>query len=693
MITLAYIDPGSIVTVGSGLAWILAFLVSFLATAAVLFRKVWEWIRHHWRMVTSVMLAIAAGGAVLSWSLARRGDNTMANRSFKNRMIIIGLDGLSPEIIEPMLAAGKLPNFSRLRDSGGYWRVATTNPAESPVAWATFATGRNPGKHGVYDFIRRSPASYLPDLSLTRLEGNRALPVRKTKAFWQYGREVGVPVSVLACPVTFPPDEVNGVLLSGMGTPDLLGTQGTFSFYTTANERTGADTGGEVHVVSGDSLIKAELLGPRKQGLTGKVERLAVPFEVTIHKDRGAVTIDLQGSKLVLTVGQWSTWQSVQFKVGPLRKIHGILRFNLQAVDPYLKLYASPICIDPRNPFFPVSYPADFSRKIFEESGLFNTRGMPFDTWALNEGRLSEEAFIEDARSLYEERVKLLDTQLQRFDAGVFFCYFEYPDIIQHMYWRFIDPQHPLYQADAPPKLSGMIDDCYRKMDSIVGLVLSRLGPSDTLIVLSDHGFGTWRRAVHLNSWLVQEGYMRLREPWTGTGGPLFSDVDWSQTQAYALGFGGIYLNRIGREPQGIVSPEEASRLQQEIAGRLARLVDPTTGTPVAHRVYLQQEIFHGPDAPLAPDLYVGFEKGYGGTWQTALGAAPQGLVEDSLKKWGGTHLVDPTLVPGVLFCNRRVTKPDPSLYDFAPRCSGSWASTTPGWPGRTWTANRCSSS
>jgi hypothetical protein len=236
MINLGYIDPGSLYTVSTGLAAIVGFALSALAVVAVFFRRIWDLVRRHWATVAVVLGVAVVGGAVALLGGRHEGRSAMATNASTKRMIVIGLDGLSPEIIEPMMADGKLPNFRRLQQKGSYSRLGTTNPPESPVAWTSFATGRNPGKHGVYDFIRRNPANYLPDLSLTRLEGNRSLPVRRGKAFWQYGRETGVPMTILACPVTFPPDEINGKMLSGMGVPDLLGTQGMFSYYTTAPE-------------------------------------------------------------------------------------------------------------------------------------------------------------------------------------------------------------------------------------------------------------------------------------------------------------------------------------------------------------------------------------------------------------------------------------------------------------------------
>jgi hypothetical protein len=383
MFHLGYIDPGSLYTVSSGLAAIIGFALSALAVVALFFRRLGAFIHRHWVWAVAVLVVAVTAIAVLLIGQTHKDGSVMAGHEQGKRLIIVALDGLSPKIIEPMMAAGKLPNFQHLKELGGYSHIGTTNPAESPVAWTSFATGRNPGKHGVYDFIRRNPASYLPDLSLTRLEGNKSLPVRRGKAFWQYGREAGVPMTILACPVTFPPDEINGKMLSGMGVPDLLGTQGTFSFYTTAPETVTNDTGGEVHAVAEANPLELELLGPQKQGLTGKVERLAAPFQVRVNADRTTATISLQGQEVTLAVGEWSRWLDVVFKAGPMSRMHGITRFNLVETKPYLKLYGAPICIDPRKPWFPISYPEGYAKEIAQDLGLYSTRGMPFDTWAL----------------------------------------------------------------------------------------------------------------------------------------------------------------------------------------------------------------------------------------------------------------------------------------------------------------------
>lgn len=660
----AYIDPSQVMVVSGWLGALVALLLSFGALLLSLFGRSRRWLQRHWRPVLIIGLVLAAAGVCALFIPAKQA-NAMPSAA-DHRLIVLGLDGLSPELLEPLMAEGQLPNFARLKAMGEYRRLRTTNPPQSPVAWTTFATGLNPGEHGLYDFIRRQPGSYRPDLALTRLESGKSVPVRHGKAFWEDSVETGVPVCILGCPVSFPPDKVNGRLLSGMGVPDMLGTQGTFAYYTTAAETVTGDTGGDVQVVARANPLKLELLGPYKQGLLGGQERLRVPFEVQVSDDRQRATLRLQGQTFALAVGDWSAWQPVAFKLGAFQAMAGITRFHLAALDPDLKLYVSPISHDPRRPWFPVSSPKDYSRQLADELGLFDTRGMPFDTWGLNEGRLTDDAFIAQAQALLAEREHMLTYEIKRCERGVLFCYFEYPDVIQHMYWRFHDDRHPLWKADAPARLKDMIPDAYRRMDRLVGQALAALREGDTLIVLSDHGFVSFRRALHLNAWLREHGYLVLKDGVT-TGGPLFADVDWSKTRAYALGFGGIYLNIKGREPQGLVAEGQATALAAEIAAQLATWTDPAEPQQrVLHRVYRRDEIFRGPYAAQAPDLYIGAAAGYRVSWQTAIGAAPGPLLEDNLKPWSGDHLVDPELVPGILFSSRALFADGVAIGDVA---------------------------
>ena len=143
--------------------------------------------------------------------------------------------------------------------------------------------------------------------------------------------------------------------------------------------------------------------------------------------------------------------------------------------------------------------------------------------------------------------------------------------------------------------------------------------------------------------------------------------MDWSRTSAYALGLGGIYLNLEGREAQGTVKPEAAEELKAAIAGRLAGLVDPARGTVAVRGVRPRQSVYSGPFVEEAPDLLVDFARGYRASWGTSLGGVPEGHFEDNTKKWSGDHIIDPELVPGVLFMNRPYRQLGAGLADLAP--------------------------
>jgi predicted AlkP superfamily phosphohydrolase/phosphomutase len=293
---------------------------------------------------------------------------------------------------------------------------------------------------------------------------------------------------------------------------------------------------------------------------------------------------------------------------------------------------------------------------------------MPIDTWAVNEKRLTEEPLLEAANEDLREKKTILNLELKRLHQGILFCYFGSSDTIQHMFWRYIDPGHPLYEENAAQKYKETIRGWYKKMDDILGDTMKMLSKEDTLFVFSDHGFNTFRRGVHINSWLRKNGYLELKNPDAEYSAELLEDIDWEKTKAYAIGFGAIYVNQKGREKNGIVKPgAETESLKEEISRKLKEWQDEKYNSPVIKHVYKREEIFWGEYAKDTPDLYVGFNTGYRASWQTALGAVPKELMEDNLKKWSGDHLFDPSLIPAVIFSNKKITKENPSIYDIAP--------------------------
>src|SRR5687768_1217564 len=168
------------------------------------------------------------------------------------------------------MARGALPHLARLREQGGFATVSTTYPAQTPVAWSTFATGTNPGGHGIFDFIRRNPQTYSPDLALNRYEQKnafvppKAVNLRRGTPLWTHLSAASVASSVIRCPCTYPPDDVRGRMLSGMGVPDLRGGLGTGSFYTTSADAHEEESENLVRVQrDAQGRIATHLIGPR----------------------------------------------------------------------------------------------------------------------------------------------------------------------------------------------------------------------------------------------------------------------------------------------------------------------------------------------------------------------------------------------------------------------------------------------
>ena len=453
-----------------------------------------------------------------------------------------------------------------------------------------------------------------------------------------------------------------------MGVPDVLGTEGTFTFYTSEFVRKDKEIGGKVFQVNKSAMMVLNLIGPRVATAGRRADHVKVPVKVTMRKDKNSVNIEYQNNSFTLNKGQWSDFKDVTFKLGLFKKMKGILKFYLVETQPEFKLYISPINYDPRDPYFPVAYPPGYGRELVKNIGLYYTLGMPMDTWAVNEKRLTEKPFLEQANAVLDEKNKMLDFEMSRLKSGVLFCYFESPDIIQHMFWRYTDPKHPLYEENAPAEYKNTIRSWYKKLDDTLGRVMQQLGENDDLIVLSDHGFDTFRRAAHVNSWLRQNGYLELTNPHAESGAELLADIDWDKTRAYGIGFGAIYINQSGREGRGIVSPgRETEALKKEISEKLLEWRDEKYEKAVISRVYSREEIFRGDYADITPDLYIGFNIGYRASWQTALGGAPKDLIEDNLKKWSGSHLFDPAIIPGILLSNRKILKGNPSIYDITP--------------------------
>ncbi|MHC4265730.1 MAG: alkaline phosphatase family protein [Planctomycetota bacterium] len=652
----AYIGPGA------GFAVVGSFLVMFLALmSAVLALFTWP-VRYIIR--------------------ATRGRRAFARSRIK-KFVILGLDGMDYALTEKLLAEGKLPNLARLREQGSFKPLATTIPSMSPVAWSSFQTGVNPGKHNIFDFLTRDKKSYLPILSSVDIRGPRRVlnlgkykfPIgkadirllRKGKPFWKTLGEHGMFSSVIRVPITFPPEKFRGVQLSGMCVPDLRGTQGMFSFYTTSINGDGERTGGENFQVNreGDS-IKTELIGSENPLLKDK-SILKLPFTVTV-KDELSADIKINGQTHALKKGVYTDWIKVEFKAAPAIKVNGICKFLLLSTEPEFELYVTPINIDPEKPAMPISNPLVYSTYLAKKQGSFATLGLAEDSWALNEKVLGDGGFIQQCINMDQEREEMFFDSLDKVKQGLCVCVFDGTDRIQHTFWRDIDEEHPARKQQQQDPDRNAIEDLYKRMDVLVGKTIEKCKGKDTVfMIISDHGFSTFRYGIDLNRWLEENGYLKVKEDLRGE--KHLTAIDWSSTRAFAIGLSGIFLNLKGRESQGIVDDgSEAAQLRDEIAEKLAKLTDPERGNQVAIKsVYNALKVFRGPYKGEAPDLVVGYNLGYRASWETAIGQVTDKIFHENTKAWSGDHCIDPSLVPGVLFCNRPVNSEEPRLMDIGP--------------------------
>ena len=667
---------------------------------------------------STVLIAAASLAAALLASGCGSGPSAPADRP---KLLILGFDGMDPALLDRWLKAGQLPNIAKLASSGGVVPLATTHSPESPTAWASFATGVNPGKHNIYDFLVRDTATYLPDLGMVRREPAKFLfdyiPLAKPKlfslrggeSFWVTAGKAGIRSSILTVPVTFPPEDVpNGELLSGLPLPDIRGTMGTFYYFATdlsRYEEGNTEFGGVLKRLAVENdVATTEIIGPpnpiirqqiqaiRTKGPTisdGDRKTLAelqtqedirIPLVIRWNRSARTATVELQGQSLLLEPGKMSRWIDLEFRINFVVRLHGMAQLLLMNAGSELQLYMSPVNWKPDAPPIAMSSPASFSADLFRRLGYFRTLGWAEATWPLNEGRMDEQTFMDDLYRAFDDRAQVI---LSRIDAGkwdLLVGVIESTDRVQHMMWRLIDPKHPMYDAALAAKHGDSILRVYRRADQFVGEVMERIDPRTTVLIVSDHGFHTWRKAVNLNTWLVQEGYMVLKTQGVTQpgekklddlfgGGEFWENVDWSRTRAYAMGLGQIYFNLRGREAMGIVSPgAEARQLADELSARLVTMTDPDDGSRIVRAVYKRDDVYTGGYLQNASELQVGMEDGYRVSWQTTLGGSPQGIVYPNMKKWSGDHGgYDYATTAGVLITNKPVHTATPSIMDIAP--------------------------
>lgn len=649
----AYVGPGA------GFAFVSSFLVLF-STLLIVMTSMLIWpFRVLWRALTR--------RAVVKPKI--------------KRFIVCGFDGQDPQLTDKFMAEGKLPNFEKLAKMGCYKPLKTTFPALSPVAWSSFATGSRPARHNIYDFLDRDRRTYLPVLSSTKigsvdkflklgpfripLESPEIRLLRKSKPFWTILGEHNIWSTIIRVPITFPPDRFYGAQLSAMCTPDLLGTQGTFLLFTTRPaDATFKEGGMRVQVTMDGDRVAGTLLGPENILREGNPP-LEIEIKAELDRSNNTAEVHFGDESVNLELNELSDWVQLTFNAAPMVKVRGIARVMMTEMNGHFSLYMTPIAIDPDKPAMPISHPGYYSVYLAKMQGKYSTLGLAEDTWALNEEVIEDRHFRELALDIDDERKEMFFTSLSKLRKGSLVCVFDATDRIQHMYWRYIDKGHPADDG-SPSDCRDAIEEIYVRNDKIVGELLDKIGPDDLLMVLSDHGFASFRRGVNLNRWLLDNGYLHLKEGTDGSSDWL-RDVDWSRTQAYCLGLSGMFFNVKGREAEGIVESGSVAALKEEIAGKLNGLRDEANDEVAIIEAFDTRKLYSGPYLENAPEFVLGYNRGYRTSWDCATGVVKAPLFEDNVKAWSGDHCMDPRLVPGVLFCNRDIDIADPALIDIAP--------------------------
>ncbi len=692
------------------------------------------------RVVLLAGLALGAGSVGVA-----RGEQ---EKEAAERLVVLGFDGADPDTIAAMIEAGELPQLARLAARGTLAPLETTKPSESPVAWATFATGKNPGRTRIFDFLEKRPDSYVPRIALVR-EGSRALPggaariglvsllalaaaaaggfsvrrfttrrwlrwavpavaagiaggglgviaswippavpqavrARAGESFWKIAGGAGVPTIALQAPMEFPVEESPGArILAGFGVPDARKSFGLWSVYTSdLIEEESTETGGTRYPLrfegaAGSERAESVIRGPRNftEAASG-AEQPEVEIPIVFRRAGNRLAIGVPGTEIEVGDGEWSDFVPVRFPLNPLLGLSGLVRFRVLSLDPNVSVYMEPVNFDPeRLPFLvELSWPRGFAGELAARVGPYETIGWKIITNPLRDEAVDFDAFLEDVRFARESNERLLLEALSEDSWRLLVSVFLFPDRIQHMLYRFADPEHPNHDPALAARYGGGIAEAYRDLDRIVGAAVAAAPPDTRFLVVSDHGFHSFRKQFQVNTWLAENGYLRAvgnadrrrLEDLFDPESLFFPGVDWSRSRAFALGLSGIYLNQRGREPQGIVAAgEERVRLAEELAADLLAFRDPETGARVVRSVHRREDIYEGPFVGEAPDLILGLEPGYRIGWQSTLGGIVGESITDNLDNWSGDHCsMEETA--GVLLSNLPLRGPA-ALRDIAP--------------------------
>ncbi|MCB9479739.1 MAG: alkaline phosphatase family protein [Deltaproteobacteria bacterium] len=562
------------------------------------------------------------------------------------RLFVIFLDGADEGFVRQALSDGLLPNLAAMAKTGTYSPLATSCPAESPVAFAEVLTGRNPGKHGLFDFLHRDPATRLPSIALFDYDGERFTNNLAAPTFCTPLKNAGIKTALVRIPSTFPPPDDADLVLSGLGVPDASGTWGRAQLFSKE-----ADASGDIFGTMRKTYRREhdhyllDLDGPGATA-TLKVERTDDKFL-------------LNGVELPREA--FGPWMRVTFENGK----YALIAVHVRLVDGTPEFLVTPCWTDPLHASLPACRPDDLARVLAEQHGDYPLAGWAEPNLLLAEGLIERRAFFEMCRRVADATDAHIFDILNNTDYDLVMANLEFFDRVAHAGFG------PAAAKDVQAQLMGVLV----RFDAFVGKVRDA-HPDATLWIASDHGFAPWTRRVNVNRWLAENGYLRadLAAPdpdlRTLAGeGVFWSGVDWSRSRAYAVGLSKIYLNLEGREAGGIVAPGKPVReLKQELIERLTALRDPENGKAIFRRVLDAQRLYSGQALGRSGDLILCYNPGYRTDWASSLGGTGTPVVAANDREWSADHCgVDPELIPGIFFSASAIEGDGPALRDIAP--------------------------
>lgn len=552
--------------------------------------------------------------------------------------MVLGFDGVDPDLVERW--ADDLPHLEEHIDAGRMHRLGTTTPPQSPVAWTTFATGREPSAHGIHDFVAwdgRFPAistnTYMPARmgSDGQLESAaRATSSRQGTPFWKTASDAGVPVTALWVPYSFPPDELGpeGRMVSGLGTPDVMLTNST-SIVISSSRGSERVSGATLTPFERDGdAYAARLAGPKVPGLGTPWVRVTG----TVDRTDRSVTLVVNEQELVVAEGQASGWLHIEFPLSDETAIHALVRIHVVQAFNELELYLTPLQIHPDEPWLRFTSPEDYGRELHARWGAFETVGWVHDTSALQAGLIDEAFFLANVKDSFDRRARVAVGELKRQDEGLFVAVFTATDRVSHMTWG---------------EDLGHVKDSYVWMDGLIGEVEEVLDDDDRLLVLSDHGFHAYTHQLHVNAVLRDLGHLALKEGRTGR--LIAGEYDWDETRAWSIGTGQVHVS----DPA----------LVEEIAAQLRAVeVDGVEGDAVRPiRDVLVQPWSEGGALRLV------FEPGWQASRATTLGGVEDEIWEPNTGAWSGDHAGSPAEETAGMLVSAHVDGDDLHILDVAP--------------------------